>query len=203
MKKLLIALLMLAMLGCPALAEEEEWYLDTAMELAGKVGELVKDEAYHQLMTSVEFECLETLKAADFETLFSAHRCTLPDEAGVRVLLKAVAGWELSDAALETQISTLPVLPISLYIGKIGSDELAASSMMTYRRTCIEPANFAPCIYVLEMDGAAVAVAFCKTGEETITVSAQPLFMKTEGTISDLLNELVSGNIPMEVEKVY
>lgn len=203
MKRFLMLLMALVMLSCPALAEEVDWYLETALEHAGKVGELVKDETYHQLMTSMEFECIDNIKAADFETLISAHRCTLPDEAGIRVLLKAVAGWELSDVAMNVQIATLPELPISLYIGMIGSNELAASTLLRYSRTYTAPENFEPCTYVLEMDGAVVAVAFCETGTDTMTVSAQPLFAKEDTKIDDLLEDFVGGNIPMEIEKVF
>lgn len=203
MKRMLMLLLVFALLGCSAMAEEGDWYLETAMEFAGKVGELVKDDAYVQSMTGMELECLEPLKTADYSKMVSAHRCEMPDEAGVRVLLQVMTGWEMSDAALETWVAKIPVLPITMNNGKFGADELAASTLMVYSRTCSAPQDFAPCTYVLELDGAVIGVAFCATGEDTITISAQPVFGEEGGTIGDLLSAFASGGFPMEIEKVY
>lgn len=203
MKRVLMILLVLALLGCSAMAEEGDWYLETAVEFAGKVGELVKDDAYVQSMTGMELECLEPLKTADYSKMVSAHRCKMPDEAGVRVLLQAMTGWEMSDAALETWVAKIPVLPITINNGNFGSDELAASTLMVYSRTCAASEDFAPCTYVLELDGAVIGVAFCATGEDTITISAQPLFGEEGGTIDDLLSTFASAGFPMEVEQVY
>lgn len=202
MKKFLMLLLALAMMICPAMAEESDWYLDTAMELAGKVGELAKDDAYIELMSSQTFASIEPLKAADFGKMISAYRCELPDEAGVRVMMQAASG-KLSDAALEVQISQLPKFPLTMYAAKLGSEAMSVSVILTYKQTYVMPENFEPCIYVIELDGAVVSAAFCKTGEDTVTVEVQPLFGKDEGTMEDLLNALVEDNLPIASEKVY
>lgn len=202
MKKMICMMLaFLLMLSCSAWAEED-WYLDTALELAGKMGELAKDDAYIQMMTSQTFACMEPLKTAVFSDVVSAYRCELPDEAGVRVLLKMISGWEMSDAALQYQTMGLPKLPLTLYAGTLSSEILAATSMLTYSMTYVAPEGFVPCLYVLELDGAYVGAAFMKTGEETVTVQVQPLFAKEGGTFEDVLDGLNSVLIPMEVEQV-
>lgn len=203
MKKILLTLLVLMMAASPALAEEMDWYLDNALELAGKVGELALDDGYHQMMSGREYECMEILKSADFAKLISAYRCSMPDETGMRVIFNAAGGWGMSDAALEMQIAGMPLLPITMYAGKNGADELAASVMLKYSRTCIAPEGFEPCAYVLEMDGAVVGAAFCKTGEDTVTMTAQPMFIREGWTMDDLLAAFTADSLPMEIEKIY
>lgn len=204
MKKLFMTLLVLLMLGCPALAEEADWYLDKAQELAVKVGVLAKDESYFQMMTGQSFDCAELLKTADFEKMVSAYRCTLPDEAGVRVILRLVSGGEMSDAALDWQIRSLPETVLTMYAGKRGADELAVASMLTYSRTYIAPENFEQCVYVLELDGAIVGVSFSRTGDETVTVSARPMFVDENEGIADALDSLTAfGGIPVLIEQIY
>ena len=203
MKKFLLMLIVAAAIVCPVLAEESDWYLDMALELAGKVGELVMDDGYHRMMSGREYECIAGLKAADFTKLVSAYRCNMLDEDSLRAVFKVTGGWEMSEAALEMQVSSAPLLPITMYAGKNGADELAASVMLKYSRTFAAPENFESCAYVREMDGAVVGVAFSKTGEETVTLMAQPMLVREGWTIDDVLEAFAEDSLPMEIEKVY
>ena len=74
MKRMFAAAVALA-LFCTGLAfaqeetQEDDWYLETASELARCVGELAGDEAYMQMMTSNPFDILAPLQEADFASV--------------------------------------------------------------------------------------------------------------------------------------
>ncbi|MBQ8506049.1 MAG: hypothetical protein IJ466_01235 [Clostridia bacterium] len=177
MKKLLALLLAALLLACPALAEEENWYLETAKELILSMGELAKDEAYHASLSSATFDCIEPLKQADYANIISAWSYDVPPVDGVFALMSIAEGAKMSRTALDYLNARFPMTIPTMYNSSFGSQEgIAAAAMLSYSRSFITPENFAPCIITLELDKAAIAVSFCRTGDETITATACPLF---------------------------
>ena len=99
MKKLLALLMAALMLTGAALAEEDDWYLDTAEELAACVGELAGDEAYQQLMLDLEFEELDALKDVDYTAPVAAWRIEWSAVGDLLLALySTVEAGDLSDA---------------------------------------------------------------------------------------------------------
>lgn len=171
MKRALALILALLMLACTAAAEEENWYLQTAKELTRRVGELAVDENYIKLYYGADFSCLDELRQADFEHPVSAWRYATPPLRGVLALL----GAQPSDAAMEYLESRVPTMALDMYAGKFGVESLTASTVLCYSRSYLLPEGFEPCIVALELDHGAVAVAFYRTGESSITAAARPL----------------------------
>lgn len=191
MKKFLSILLAILLLACPALAEEENWYLETAKELALSMGELAKDEAYLASMTSASFDCLEPLKAADYENIVSAWIYAVPPVDGVLALLGAAEGAKMSRTAMDYLNTRFAATIPTLYNTSFGSQEgLAAATMLSYSRSFSIPESFDPCIITLELDKGAIAVSFSQTGDDTITATACPLFGPADASPADMVQDL-------------
>ena len=174
MKKLLALLMAALMLTGAALAEEDDWYLNTAEELAACVGELVGDEAYQQLMSGLEFEELDALKGVDYTAPVAAWRIEWSAAGDLLLALySTVEAGDLSDAGRDRFDQLVAQSLLQQANSAEGANWLAVSTMLTYSRTYLMPEDFEACTYLLEFDGGLVGVAFSQTGDETITVTAQ------------------------------
>lgn len=182
MKKLLALLMAALMLTGAAFAEEDDWYLDTAEELAACVGELAGDEAYQQLVSGLEFEELDALKGVDYTAPQAAWRIEWSAAGDLLfALYSAVETGDLSDAGRDCIDQAMAR---SLFLGANSTESanwVAVSGMLTYSRTYVMPEDFQTCFYLLEFDGALVGVAFSQTGDETITATAQPVSLAVQG----------------------
>lgn len=203
MKKRVSLLMALLALILPALAEGEDWYLSTSTELAQRVGELARDDAFTEMNISREFSCMEPARAADYSTLKSAYRVQLPDEAGMRVLTKMMYGGDISETACEYVVSGFANAFVNQYIAMEGAEVLAASTLLTYARTYEMPEDFENVLYVLEFEGAVIGVTFTGTGDTTITATAKPFLSSGEVTIDGVLQGISEGEIPVAAEKIF
>ena len=176
MKKLLALLMAALMLTGAALAEEDDWYLNTAEELAACVGELVGDEAYQQLMSGLEFEELDALKGVDYTAPVAAWRIEWSAAGDLLLALySTVEAGDLSDAGRDRFDQLVAQSLLQQANSAEGANWLAVSTMLTYSRTYLMPEDFQMCTYLLEFDGGLVGVVFRQTGDETITATAQPV----------------------------
>ena len=190
MKKALMVLL--AMVLClagtaGALAEAapvlayDSWYLETALDLADKMGSLADNEAYVELFIGMGED------TDGFADIMAQLNGLEPDEV-VTYLFREDALEGLANAYQMDEISIKlaePVMDIlarrmSSSLGSLlnsnvgGTLWLAISNALAYTETYIIPEDFVPCALFLRYDGqeAAILVTFTQTGEETITATA-------------------------------
>ena len=182
MKKLLALLMAALMLTGAAFAEEDDWYLDTAEELAACVGELAGDEAYLNAMGyPVELVGMaHDYVYVDFTVLLAAWRIEWSETDDLLQALFAVETGELSDAGRDYLVQNTARWPLLRTNSEEGTAEwFATSQMLTYSRTYIMPEDFQTCTYLLlfngKMNAEMIGVAFSQTGEETITATALPV----------------------------
>ena len=200
MKKLIAGMLALLMLLCGAALADEDGYLYNGMVLAEKVGELAQDDAYRAAVTGRNLDCADSLKKAVFSDLKSAWRCEFPEDEVTKLLFENEP--ELSEAGKERMLTQLPSEIFSSYNGLMGTDELVAGTVLTYSRTYRMAEGFGPCIYVLELEGAMVGVAFVATGESTITASAMPIFYEEGSSAEQVIDGLSMGELQLSFEKI-
>lgn len=196
-------LAMLLMLGGFALAEED-WYMETAKELAACVGELAGDKGYLELMTSSPnlLEMIEPLSAVDFSQATGGYRLTLPVDWMALIFQMSDSAPE-SKAGKELVRKMLQNTIVTQYVGMQGAERLAAATMLTYSRTERMPEGFKAQTVLLGYEGAVVAVSFSQTGDETITVSAQPIFAEEILSMEDLVGEMTALNPSVISEKLF
>lgn len=200
MKRLICLVLVLLCLTSVSFAEEENRYLDIAGELAKCVGILAKDTGYQSLVAAPHFEGLEEMAQADFETVISAYSIKIPEMKLFRFLLGISEEETMEDFSWEYMCSQAPMSVLNIYIGRLGAEALAMSSMLRYARTYEMPEGFEPCIILLEMDGAMVGTGFAKTGENTITASAVP-FLSSEDA-GEIAEQLLGNVFPLNIKKI-
>ena len=177
MKRWMAIVLAALMLMGAALAEESDRTLETSLELAACVGELVGDDAFRGLMSSSQQfdELLEPLQRVDYGAPLSAWRLEKTPLFDVVAQLAGAFDVDfsaLSNAGQERFEQMLPQSLLTQANGNRGADWLALAAMLTFSRTYVMPEDFAPCIDLIEFDGAIVSVSFAQTGEETITATA-------------------------------
>ena len=205
MKRMFAAAVALA-LFCTGLAfaqeetQEDDWYLETASELARCVGELAGDEAYMQMMTSNPFDILAPLQEADFASVTGAWRIRIGE--GMISLMGTLD--EMSQTGRESLNSKMPSVILNQWNAYVSTEAVAASAMLAYTRTYSMPENFEQCALVLQLDGAQVGVAFMQTGEDTITAAAYPLFLAEDSSLEESIEAISQGDVPlMAVEKLF
>lgn len=205
MKRMFAAAVALA-LFCTGLAfaqeetQEDDWYLETASELARCVGELAGDEAYMQMMTSNPFDILAPLQEADFASVTGAWRIRIGE--GMISLMGTLDG--MSQTGRESLNSKMPSAILNQWNAYVSVEAVAASTMLAYTRTYSMPEDFEQCALVLQLDGAQVGVAFMQTGEDTITAAAYPLFLAEDSTLEESIEAISQGDVPlMAVEKLF
>lgn len=194
MKKLLCCLMIVMLLPLAAIAEDENWYLETAKD-AAVIGELVHDDSYLAMMTTQRFDVLEDLKKVNYSSITAAWRYTSFDQQTVETMLGLMSGGELTETGLSVLASKFPQTLLSVHTGSLGAEKLAVVSMLNYSYTDLMPENFEPCFVLLSLGNGAVAVSFNRTGENTITVQAQPYFYD-ENLHAD---EAVKGFTPFDL----
>lgn len=190
MKKILMVLLAMALcLGCTAgawaeaapVVAEDSWYLDTALELADKMGSLADNEAYVELFigmgqdtdgfadTMAKLNGLEPDEVITYafredalQTLAAAYQM---DEVSVKL---AEPVMEMLARRMSNSLGSL----LNSHVG--GELWLAISNTLAYTETYLMPEDFAPCALFLLYEGqeTAVLVTFTQTGAETITATA-------------------------------
>lgn len=205
MKRMFAAAVALA-LFCTGLAfaqeetQEDDWYLETASELARCVGELAGDEAYMQMMTSNPFDILAPLQEADFASVTGAWRIRIGE--GMISLMGTLDG--MSQTGRESLNSKMPSAILNQWNAYVSAEAVAASAMLAYMRTYSMPEDFEQCALILQFDGAQVGVAFMQTGEDTITATAYPLFLAEDSSLEESIEAISQGDVPlMAVEKLF
>lgn len=205
MKRMFAAAVALA-LFCTGLAfaqeetQEDDWYLETASELARCVGELAGDEAYMQMMTSNPFDILAPLQEADFASVTGAWRIRIGE--GMISLMGTLDG--MSQTGRESLNSKMPSAILNQWNAYVSAEAVAASAMLAYTRTYSMPEDFEQCALILRFDGAQVGVAFMQTGEDTITATAYPLFLAEDSSLEESIEAISQGDVPlMAVEKLF
>ena len=205
MKRMFAAAVALA-LFCTGLAfaqeetQEDDWYLETASELARCVGELAGDEAYMQMMTSNPFDILAPLQEADFASVTGAWRIRIGE--GMISLMGTLDG--MSQTGRESLNSKMPSAILNQWNAYVSAEAVAASAMLAYMRTYSMPEDFEQCALILRFDGVQVGVAFMQTGEDTITATAYPLFLAEDSSLEESIEAISQGDVPlMAVEKLF
>ena len=205
MKRMFAAAVALA-LFCTGLAfaqeetQEDDWYLETASELARCVGELAGDEAYMQMMTSNPFDILAPLQEADFASVTGAWRIRIGE--GMISLMGTLDG--MSQTGRESLNSKMPSAILNQWNAYVSAEAVAASAMLAYMHTYSMPEDFEQCALILRFDGAQVGVAFMQTGEDTITATAYPLFLAEDSSLEESIEAISQGDVPlMAVEKLF
>lgn len=181
MKRLLSILLAALIMLTAFTASAENWYVTQGRQLAQRLHSLANDESYSYLYAEAgEITALiDDFAAADLSAPTEAQMLVLPETGGMLrliSLLGRLAGEKmpsLSETVTEEIDRRLPGMLISLVNGKVSAAWIAASSILTTSETHIRPEDFQPGVLLLEYPGAySVAVAFSRTGEDTITATA-------------------------------
>ena len=118
--------------------QEDDWYLETASELARCVGELAGDEAYMQMMTSNPFDILAPLQEADFASVTGAWRIRIGE--GMISLMGTLDG--MSQTGRESLNSKMPSAILNQWNAYVSAEAVAASTMLAYTRTYSMPEDF-------------------------------------------------------------
>lgn len=203
MKKLIALALAALLLAGAALAEEDDWYLDTAKALAARVGELAGDDAFLELNAAAEIEGLDALRGVDFQTPAAGWRIEWTAIGDLMLsLYSAVELDGLSDAGRERVEQIMGQSLLSSANAQQGAEWLAIASVLTYGKTFAMPEGFEPCVYLLQFDGAAVGVAFVQTGEETITASAMPVAMGEAASAEEWISAMGYPSAVLSAEPV-
>lgn len=112
-------------------------------------------------------------------------------------LLGTLAGEEmpeLTEAVTDEIDRRLPGMLISLVNGRVGAAWIAAANILTSSETHILPEDFQPGVLLLEYPGAySIAVAFSRTGEDTITATATPVPSGVMDSFSENLSPMESA----------
>ena len=182
--------------------QEDDWYLETASELARCVGELAGDEAYMQMMTSNPFDILAPLQEADFTSVAGAWRLAVDESAFSQA---DGLDWDgMTAIGRDALLSKLPSVLLTQWNAYVSTEAVAASTMLAYMRTYSMPEDFEQCALILRFDGAQVGVAFMQTGEDTITATAYPLFLAEDSSLEESIEAISQGDVPlMAVEKLF
>ena len=177
MKRLFCTLIALILALGVCVAEETDWYLETAKELAACAGQLAGDDSYIESMSSSEeiAALLRPFAAAESAPASHAWKLSMHSAASQKGLINMTLGADSSDAARERYLASLPAMAMNTKIGMQGCAAIAASTLATFSRTFIMPEDFEACAYVLQYGDALFFVSFTATGEDTITAAAQPL----------------------------
>lgn len=202
MKKWISMLLMLLMFCMPALAEEN-WEMTVAGEMMDRLNELVRDEVYQTSMTLTSLDCVTTINQADFTAVKRAYRATFSTRRIRDLVERQMRNQDgLTEAAWEKVTTSLPQVMLTMYNGRQSAEAVAASSVLTVSRTYRMPEGFKNGLLILELDGAVAGVAFMQTGEDTVTVAAQPLFCEEGETIEDVLRQMNGEERILDFQKI-
>ena len=189
MKRCFALLLVLALSLCAACAMAEAapvpaddgWYLETALDLAEKMGLLADNEAYVELFIGMG---QDTDGFADLMAQLSGLE---PDEVVTYAfredaLKTLAAAYQMDEVSVKLAEPVMEMLARrmsgslgSLLNSHVGGDLwLAISNTLALTETYIMPEDFAPCALFLLYEGqeTAVLVTFTQTGVETITATA-------------------------------
>lgn len=190
MKKCFALLMALALTLCaaacavaeaaPVLADDS-WYLETALDLADKMGSLADNEAYVELFIGMGED------TDGFADIMAQLNGLEPDEVVTYAFredaLEGLANaYQMDEVSIKLAEPVMDILArrMSSSLGSLlnshvgGTLWLAISNALAYTETYIIPEDFVPCALFLRYDGqeAAILVTFTQTGEETITATA-------------------------------
>lgn len=190
MKKCFALLMALALTLCaaacavaeaaPVLADDS-WYLETALDLADKMGSLADNEAYVELFIGMGED------TDGFADIMAQLNGLEPDEVVTYAFredaLEGLANaYQMDEVSIKLAEPVMDILArrMSSSLGSLlnshvgGTLWLAISNALACTETYIIPEGFAPCALFLRYDGqeAAILVTFTQTGEETITATA-------------------------------
>lgn len=152
---------------------------ETARELAEKMIALAGNEDY---LAACGFEGEPQLlpQIANAGSLKNEWHYVAASTMLTRKALSAIFGDTLSDAALDKLVRSSASTGISLTAGQVSATALRESSFVSTTKTIRIPEDFKNSMIILEYDSALIAVSFAKTGADTATASASPIF--TDGT---------------------
>ena len=195
MKRLLCILLVLLLTLSPLAALAENWYAEKGVILAERMHTLASDEAYVNTFTT-DADVLEHVRAlaeADLSAPVEARLLGLPDTESAAALMEllSMAGVDemlhLSETGKAEILKRLPASFISSINGRYGVTMVVASSILSTSETYIMPESFQPGVLFLQYPGEySVAVAFSRSGEETISASAMPIY-------TEFITDLTAG----------
>lgn len=178
MKRIIAILTAMLVLLCPMCMAEENWYASAGTDLAERVIALAGDESYAEMYTGMSDiqAIVAEFAASDFSEIKEARILSLPDEKAMGTIMKLLGGIadaELSPVAEQELFRRIPGMLITLVNGQHSHSWLGATSILTTSETYVMPEAFQPGVLLLEYPGEySVAVAFSRTGEETVTASA-------------------------------
>lgn len=202
MKRFLSLFLLIVFLLCPPATAEEDWYLETAKELAVRMGELVQDELYqYQYLLCEDSPAFASLKATDFQNPSDIWSIPISGElAGEIFALYGITGAQ-SEFGMEQLLLHMTTLLITNGIQEDRSyDAMLVQSAYAFSRTRRMPENFAPHFCLLEFDHALLAVAFTATGESCVTLTVTPVFV-SEGTTGEAVAGMLRAPLSMLEEE--
>lgn len=204
MKRILCLILAMLCTGMVAMCEasDYDWYMEIGEQMTLDLGVLVSDETYLEFYGMSDFECFDALRTADYEQIAEAYFCKMPS----LLLLKAVANLsgegKISDVAWEIFERRYPEMILTIYHGNLGANELAAITSMSFSRTFSAPEFFSAGLLLIEIPNGMTAIAFSKTGEDTVTATIQPVILK-DGDTAQTIAEIQSlSMLPMKAEKI-
>lgn len=204
MKRILCLILAVLCTGTAAMCEasDYDWDMEIGEQMTLDLGVLVSDEAYLELYGMPDFECFDELRAADYEQITEAHFCKMPSLLLLKVAAKLSGEGQISDVAWEIFERRYPEMILTIYNGNLGANELAAITSLSFSRTFCAPEDFAAGLLLIEIPNGMTAVAFSKTGEDTVTATIQPVILK-DGDATQTRNEIQSLSLPtMRAEKI-
>ena len=198
MKRLAALFLLLTLWACPAARAEEDWYLETAEELAACMGELVRDDLYRkQQLLYANSPAVASLISADYQSPVNRWSIPLSDAlAGDVLALFGLVGAQ-SEFGMEPLLLRATTLLISNAIQEDRSmDAMTARDAYSFTRTCRMPEDFVPHYCLLEFDHALLAMAFVPTGGDCVTVTVSPVFVN-EGTSGEDVAGMIRNPLSM------
>ena len=214
MKKLLIAVLALALCGAMLTGlAEENWYVQQALEQADELRALAGDANYINMMTPTQdvIKLASDFSGIDISHPTSVYSLRIPDEQEINEILTRLSALDeslavistLSDQARKALIRRMSGGLASMLAARQSVGWVALSSALSTGRAFIEPEDFQPCVLLIEFAGDfAIMSSFTRTGEGVAAASTQIVPAGTMETVSEPLNMLKSLGVELDIQQI-
>lgn len=152
---------------------EQDWYLENAAALTGRLYELISFEGLAEVYTSQEevISLIDSWKTAMESEPISVKGYDLPP---VELISEFTPEMKNIPAVLLDKIEmSMASLLVSQINGMMGVNFLAASMIPTLNEGYIMPEGFRPCIILYEYENICVSVSFTQIGEQVVSATVQ------------------------------
>lgn len=170
---LIVLCLLLPLCAHAEESAEQDWYLEKAAILTGRLYELISFEGLVEVYTSQEevISLIGSWRTAMESEPVSVKGYDLPP---VELISEFTPEMKNIPAVLLEKIErSMASLLVSQINGMMGVNFLAASTIPTLSEGYIMPEGFRPCVILYEYENICVSVSFTQIGEQVVSATVQ------------------------------